>query len=46
MSFDELPLDVREFTRANYPAYQKSPEAFTAPNETSWTYYKKQAAKK
>ena len=46
MSFDELPLDVREFTRANYPAYQKSPEAFTTPNETSWTYYKKQAAKR
>ena len=45
-SFDDLPADVRDFTRANYPAYQKSPEAFTTPNETSWTYYKKQAAKK
>jgi Protein of unknown function (DUF1838) len=46
MSFDELPADVRDFTKANYPLYMKSPDAFTTPNETSWTYYKKQTTKK
>jgi Protein of unknown function (DUF1838) len=42
MSFDELPADVREFTKANFPKYQTSPSAYETPNETSWTYYKKQ----
>lgn len=42
MSFDELPADVREFTKANFPKYQTSPSSYETPNETSWTYYKKQ----
>ena len=46
MSFDELPADMRDFTRANYPLYMKSPETFVTPNETSWTYYKKLMQKK
>jgi Protein of unknown function (DUF1838) len=46
MTFDELPADIRDFTRANYPLYMKSPDTFTTPNETSWTYYKKQMQKK
>lgn len=44
-SFAELPADVREYTLKHFPAYQKSPEAFVTPNETSWTYYKKQQRK-
>ncbi len=48
MRFEDLPADVREYTKANYPIYQSAPSAFVAPNETSWTYYKKlqQAAAK
>lgn len=46
LKFDELPADVREFTKANFPQYQTSPATFVTPNETSWTYYKKQAAVK
>lgn len=40
-SFDELPADIRDFTKANYPAYMTSPATYETPNETSWTYYKK-----
>ncbi len=44
--FEDLPADVREYTTANYPLYQTAPAGYTTPNETSWTYYKKQAAAK
>jgi hypothetical protein len=44
-TFAELPQDVRDYTVKNFPAYQKSPDSFVAPNETSWTYYKKQVKK-
>lgn len=44
--FEDLPADVREFTKANFPQYQTAPASYTTPNETSWTYYKKQAAAK
>jgi hypothetical protein len=44
--FDDLPADVRDFTRANHPSYQSSPATYVTPNETSWTYYKKQSAAK
>lgn len=40
-SFDELPADIRDFTKANYPAYATSPTTYETPNETSWTYFKK-----
>jgi hypothetical protein len=42
MSFDELPSDVRDHTKANFPKYLTSPATYETPNETSWTYYKKQ----
>ena len=45
-SFAELPLDLQEYTRSHYPQYQSSPTTFTSPNETSWTYYKKQQGNK
>ena len=44
--FEDLPADIREFTKANFPQYQTGPASFTTPNETSWTFYKKQAAAK
>jgi hypothetical protein len=45
-SFDELPADVRAYTVANFPLYKSAPATYQTPNETSWTYYKKQAQKK
>lgn len=42
MKFDDLPADIRDFTKANYPLYMTSPATYVTPNETSWTYYKKQ----
>jgi hypothetical protein len=45
-SFDELPADVKAYTRANFPAYATAPASYVTPNETSWTYYKKQVQKK
>ena len=45
--FEDLPADVREFTKTNYPLYMAAPTTYVTPNETSWTYYKKlQAAAK
>lgn len=45
-TFDELPADVREYTLKNFPIYKNAPASFVTPNETSWTYYKKQMQKK
>ena len=44
--FEDLPLDLQTYTKAHFALYQTSPESYATPNETSWTYYKKQAAKK
>ncbi len=44
--FEDLPAEVREYTKANFPQYQTAPASYATPNETSWTYYKKQAAAK
>jgi Protein of unknown function (DUF1838) len=44
--FEDLPADVRDFTKANYPLYMTSPTTYATPNETSWTYYKKLGAAK
>lgn len=45
-SFAELPADVREYTQAKFPQYQTAPASYASPNETSWTYYKKQVGAK
>jgi hypothetical protein len=46
MRFEDLPADVRDYTKANYPLYTNAPTTYVTPNETSWTYYKKLATKK
>jgi hypothetical protein len=46
MKFEDLPADVRDYTKANYPLYMQAPASYVTPNETSWTYYRKQAARK
>lgn len=38
---DALPADMRERIRQKYPEYATAPEAWSQPNETSWTYYRK-----
>ncbi len=39
--FNDLPIAIKDFVMANYPEYQHAPELYTAPNMTSWKYYKK-----
>lgn len=40
-SFNAVPAELRDYVRANYPTFEHAPAAFTAPNESSWTYFKK-----
>jgi len=42
----ELDPVVREYTEKNLPDFMVSPKTFVAPNETSWSYYKKLSGKK
>jgi Protein of unknown function (DUF1838) len=44
-SADELDPMVRETTMKLHPDFMAAPKTFTTPNETSWTYYKKQFPK-
>jgi len=42
-SFADLPESIRKEIEANYPTYKEPPPLDDArPNETSWTYFKKQ----
>jgi Protein of unknown function (DUF1838) len=41
-SAEELDPVVREYTQKNHAAFMTAPKSFVRPNETSWTYYKKQ----
>lgn len=40
-SFEELPEQLREYTRKHYPKFMDAPTSFYQPNETSWSYYRK-----
>jgi hypothetical protein len=42
--YAELPAWLRERVEAENPTFMNAPAAFTGPNETSWTYFKKQRA--
>lgn len=42
-SFDALPADVRDYVDEHAPEYRHPPTEWTAPNETSWTAFKKVA---
>ena len=44
--FANLPEDVRAYVQREHPEYQQAPQAFTAPNETSWTYFRKMITEK
>jgi hypothetical protein len=39
--FDELPGRLRARVQREHPEFAEAPREFTAPNETSWTTYKK-----
>ena len=44
--FNKMPSKLTEYVLKNNPIYRHAPEVFTAPNETSWTYFKKLKSKK
>lgn len=37
----DLPTDMQARIERDYPEYVRAPEAWSKPNETSWTYYRK-----
>ncbi len=39
--FEALPAKIRDYVMATNPLFEKAPETYTEPNETSWTYFKK-----
>ncbi len=39
--YDSMPAILREYVMANKPEYRHAPTEFSRPNETSWTYFKK-----
>ncbi len=39
--FEALPQHMQDYVMKHQPKYARSPEAFSTPNETSWTYFKK-----
>ncbi|WP_256839428.1 DUF1838 family protein [Ornithinimicrobium faecis] len=40
-SYDELPEVVRRQVADHHPEFAEPPSEFTAPNETSWTYFRR-----
>ena len=42
----ELDAVVREYTEKNHPDFMTAPKTLVAPNETSWSYYRKLSGKK
>ena len=43
--YAELPGRIRSYVETHGPQYASAPTEFTEPNETSWTYFRKLAAK-
>jgi hypothetical protein len=41
-SFEELPARIKDQIERNGTQFKSAPREFTQPNETSWTYFKKQ----
>lgn len=44
--YDKMPKVLRDYVMANDSSYRHAPTEYSKPNETSWTYFKKQAEKK
>ena len=43
--YDKMPNVLTEYVMNNNPSYRHAPEEWSSPNETSWTYFKKQNPK-
>jgi hypothetical protein len=41
--YRDLPETLRGYVADHNPTYERSPEAWSAPNETSWTYFRRMA---
>lgn len=39
--WEDMPEQIRTYVQTHNPHYNKAPDEFTEPNETSWTYFKK-----
>lgn len=39
--YDDLPEHLRKYVAAQNPAFTRAPEEWSAPNETSWTYFRR-----
>ena len=37
----DLPADIQQRIRSDYPEYARAPSSWEEPNMTSWTYYKR-----
>ncbi len=44
--YEGLPLHIKKYVSLKNPQYHKSPDEYSEPNETSWTYFKKIAEAK
>jgi hypothetical protein len=42
----DLPAQIREYVEVTQPKFLSAPDAFTGPNETSWSYFKKWLAER
>lgn len=40
-SYDDVPAPFREYVAARHPEYATAPEAWSEPNETSWTWFRR-----
>lgn len=40
-SYDEVPERTRAYVAAHHPEFASAPDAWSEPNETSWTYFRK-----
>jgi len=43
--YDSMPKVLTKYVMDHHPEYRHAPKEFSSPNETSWTYYKKQNPK-
>lgn len=41
--YSEVPERTRDYIAANHPEYAEAPTEWSEPNETSWTYFRRQA---
>lgn len=40
--FQDLPEEIKDFTRQQFPAFITAPESYTEPNDTPWGSFKRQ----